>query len=82
MFYEAIYMPQDTKKLSDKALKFIGKKIAIQDGGQEELTPGKSTVVYIASPSFGLIPNYDLKSIASIPLSRWTKLSDTNKQEL
>jgi hypothetical protein len=82
MFYEAIYAPQETKKLNDKALKFVGKQVAIQDGGQEELTPGHSTVVYIASPSFGLIPNHDLKSITSIPLSRWTELADRNKQKL
>lgn len=82
MFYEAIYAPQETAKLSDKALKFVGKQVAIQDGGQEELTPGHATVVYIASPSFGLIPNHDLKSITSIPLSRWTELSERNKKNL
>lgn len=80
MFYEAQYQPQETKKLSDKAKLFVGKKIAVQDGGQEELTPGKKTVVYIASPSFGLIPNYDLNNITSIPYGKWINLSETNKQ--
>lgn len=80
MFYEAQYQPQETKKLSDKAKLFVGKKIAVQDGGQEELTPGKKTVVYIASPSFGLIPNYDLNNITSIPYGKWINLCETNKQ--
>ena len=80
MFYEARYQPQDTKNLSDKAKLFVGKMIAIQDGGQEQLTPGKKTVVYIASPSFGLIPNYDLNNIVSIPYGKWIKLSEENKQ--
>ena len=82
MYYEAIYTPKETKGLNEKALKFVGKLIAIQDGGQEELIPGKSTVVYIASPNIGLIPNHDLKSITSIPLSKWTKLSEQNKLNL
>jgi hypothetical protein len=79
MYYEAFYTPKETKGLGDKALAFVGKLIALQDGGQEELTPGKSTVVYIASPSIGLIPNHDLKKITSIPLTKWNKLAEQNK---
>ena len=79
MYYEAFYTPKATKGLNAKALTFVGKLIALQDGGQEELTPGKSTVVYIASPNIGLIPNHDLKKITSIPLSRWNTLADQNK---
>lgn len=79
MYYEAFYTPKETKGLSDKALAFDGKLIALQDGGQEEFTPGKSTVVYIASPNIGLIPNHDLKRITSIPLSRWNALAEQNK---
>jgi len=81
MFYEAIYRPNDTTQLTDKAKKFIGKRIAVQDGGQDELSPGKIQVVYIAVPSFGLIPNSDLENITSIPYSKWTALTETNKQE-
>ncbi|MBF0202142.1 MAG: hypothetical protein HQK66_12675 [Desulfamplus sp.] len=79
MYYEARYQPQDTTNLSEKAKHFVGKVIALQDGGQEELTPGKKTVVYIASPSFGLIPNGDLVNITSVPLKKWTELSESNK---
>ncbi len=80
MFYEARYQPKETKNLSDKAKLFVGKLIAIQDGGQEQLTPEKKRVVYIASPNFGLIPNYDLNNITSISYGKWIKLSETNKQ--
>ena len=79
MYYEAFYTPKETKGLGDKALAFVGKLIALQDGGQEELTPGKSTVVYIASPNIGLVPNYDLKKITSVPLSSWNALAAQNK---
>ncbi|MBF0203405.1 MAG: hypothetical protein HQK67_03625 [Desulfamplus sp.] len=82
MFYEAQYQPLDTKNLNDKAKLFIGKKIAVQDGGQEELTPRKKTVVYIASPNFGLIPNYDLQNITSISYGKWINLNEANKQLL
>ncbi|MBF0413214.1 MAG: hypothetical protein HQK70_10940 [Desulfamplus sp.] len=82
MFYEAQYQPEETKDLSDKAKLFVGKRIAIQDGGQEQLKPGKKTVVYIASPSFGLIPNYDLNNITSIPYGKWINLSESNKKLL
>ncbi|MBF0468679.1 MAG: hypothetical protein HQK61_07315 [Desulfamplus sp.] len=82
MFYEALYQPQETKNLSDKAKLFVGKKIAVQDGGQEELAPKKRTVVYIASPNFGLIPNYDLNNITSIPYGKWLNLTEANKQLL
>ncbi|MDY0376115.1 MAG: hypothetical protein RBQ72_10355 [Desulfobacterium sp.] len=82
MYYEAFYTPKETKGLNDKALAFVGKLIALQDGGQEELTPGKSTVVYIASPNIGLIPNHHLKRITSIPLSKWNALAEQNKQLL
>lgn len=80
MFYEAVYQPKDTKNLSDKAKLFIGKRIAVQDGGQEETVPGKTQVVYIAVPSFGLIPNSDLQNITSIAYSKWTALSAANRQ--
>lgn len=80
MFYEAEYQPRQPEKISEKAKKFIGTIIAVQDGGQEEIAPGKNQVVYIASPSFGLIPNTDLKDIQSIPYSRWVNLSETNTE--
>ncbi|MDY0220992.1 MAG: hypothetical protein RBR67_07630 [Desulfobacterium sp.] len=79
MYYQAFYTPKETKGLGDKALAFVGKSIALQDGGQEELTPGKSTVVYIASPNIGLIPNHDLKEITSIPLNKWNALAEKNR---
>lgn len=79
MFYEATYQPQEPDSLSEKAKLFIGKRIAIQDGGKEEVTPGEVKVVYIASPNFGLIPNSDLVSTKSIPYSRWTELSEANQ---
>lgn len=79
MFYKAVYKPQNTKGLSDKAKSFIGKHLAIQDGGKEELTPGKAQVVYIASPNIGLIPNTDLENITSIPHNKWFELSEFNK---
>lgn len=79
MYYEAFYTPKETKGLGDNALAFVGKLIALQDGGQEEFTPGKSTVVYIASPSIGIIPNYDLKQITSVPLNKWNVLAEQNK---
>ena len=82
MYYEARYEPQNSENLSDKANVFVGKMIAVQDGGHEELTSGKKTVVYIASPNFGLIPNSDLKNITSIPFSKWTTLSESNNQLL
>ncbi len=82
MFYEAVYQPEDTENLSDKAKLFVGKRIAIQDGGQNEVSPGKIKVVYIAVPSFGLIPNTDLQNITSIPYSKWTELSELNRKEL
>ncbi|SMC44333.1 hypothetical protein SAMN02746065_102127 [Desulfocicer vacuolatum DSM 3385] len=81
MFYEAIYQPRNEDKLSDKAKKFIGRLIAIQDGGQEETAPGKSQVVYIASPNIGIIPNTDLENITSIPNTKWTALSKLNAQD-
>ncbi len=82
MFYEALYQPQGSKKTNDKAKLFVGKTIAVQDGGQEELKSGQKTVVYIASPNIGLIPNSDLMNITSVSLSKWTTLSETNKQLL
>ncbi len=80
MFYEAEYQPREPEKLNKKAKKFIGKTIAVQDGGQEEIGPGKKQVVYIASPNFGLIPNKDLKNINSVPYSRWVNLSEINSE--
>lgn len=82
MYYEARYEPQNSEDLSEKARLFVGRMIAVQDGGREELTPGKKTVVYIASPNLGLIPNSDLKKINSIPFSKWTELSQSNDQLL
>ena len=82
MFYQAVYQPSETEKLSDKAKKFIGKTIAVQDGGQEESKSGASQVVYIAMPNIGLIPNNDLQNTTSIPYSKWTELSELNKAEL
>jgi len=82
MFYKALYQPKDTEKISEKAKKFIGKTIAVQDGGQEETRPGVSQVVYIAMPNFGLIPNQDLQNTTSIPYSKWAELSEINKAEL
>ena len=81
MFYEAIYQPQKTDNLTDKAKQFVGEKIAVQDGGQEEVTPGKVMVVYIASPNIGLIPNCDLVNTTSIPYNRWTELSAANSKK-
>lgn len=80
MFYEAIYQPENEDSVSEKARQFIGKLVAIQDGGQEEVAPGKNKVVYIASPNIGLIPNTDLQNITSVPYSRWTTLSEANAQ--
>ncbi|MFH1154647.1 MAG: hypothetical protein V1793_12600 [Pseudomonadota bacterium] len=79
MFYEAIYKPQQTDRLSERAKIFIGKRIALQDGGKEQLVPGKFQVVYIASPNIGLIPNTDLDNIISIPNNKWTELSEFNR---
>lgn len=81
MFYEAIYQPQNEDALSEKAKKFIGRLIAVQDGGQAKTSPGKSQVVYISSPSIGIIPNTDLENITSIPNIKWTSLSKLNSQE-
>ena len=81
MFYEAIYQPKNEDALSDKAKEFIGRLIAVQDGGQKKTSPGKSQVVYIASPNIGIIPNTDLENITSIPNTKWTTLSKINSQE-
>jgi len=81
MFYEAIYQPKNEDALTDKAKKFIGRLIAVQDGGQEETSPGKTQVVYIASPNIGLIPNTDLDNITSIPHKKWVGLSELNSQD-
>ncbi|MFO7883716.1 MAG: hypothetical protein R6U68_02750 [Desulfobacteraceae bacterium] len=82
MFYKALYQPVDTENISEKAKKFIGKTIAVQDGGQEEIKPGVYQVVYIAVPNFGLIPNRDLQNTTSIPYREWTKLSEDNKTQI
>ncbi len=82
MFYEAIYQPKDIKNIDKNAKKFIGKKIAIQDGGQREISPGKTQVVYIALPNLGVIPNSDLSKITSIPLNKWNELSEVNGKKL
>jgi len=82
MFYEAIYQPQNEDDLSDRAKEFIGRLIAVQDGGQAKTGPGKkSQVVYIASPNIGIIPNTDLQNITSIPNIKWNELSKLNSQE-
>jgi len=82
MYYEALYQPQDSETISDKAKLFVGKTVAVQDGGHKELKPGKKTVVYIASPNFGLIPNSDLVNITSVPYKKWVSISESNEQLL
>lgn len=75
MYYEAEYHPNEKENLSDKADMFIGRKIAIQELGQLEIGKNKKQVFYTAVPYFGMIPNYDLKYIKSIPYWRWIELS-------
>ncbi len=71
MYYEAIYQPRDEDNIKEQAKRYIGKKIALQEGFQKDTTAKKKNVCYIAVPSFGMIPNYDLKDIKSIPFNDW-----------
>ncbi len=82
MFYEAVYKPENTNGLSDKAKMFVGQKIAVQDGGQKQSSSGKLQVVYISTPHIGIIPNSDLENITSIPYAKWIALSEENCKKL
>ncbi len=75
MYYEATYHPRDRENLGDKANMFVDRKIAIQELGQREIGKNRKQVFYTAVPYFGMIPNYDLKKIKSIPYWRWIELS-------
>ena len=75
MYYEAIYRPRDGKKVSSEALVFVGRRIAIQELGQREVGKNKKQVFYTAVPYFGMIPNYDLTNIKSIPYWQWLELT-------
>jgi len=81
MYYSALYQPRNKKKISAKAKHYIGKIIALQDAGQKEVAPGKNQVFYIASPNIGLVPNYDLNNLQSIPFIKWDSIQKANSNE-
>jgi hypothetical protein len=76
MYYEALYQPKSEEKISEKAKIFIGHRIALQEGFQKDTKAKKKQVYYIATPNFGLIPNFDLQNIQSISFIRWKELRD------
>ena len=71
MFYEAIYLPKETEKLSEEARKCVGTLIGIQEGGKILKGPHKGEPSYIPASNFGVIPNVDLQEIRSIPYGKW-----------
>ena len=71
MFYEAIYMPKETEGLNEKAMEKIGSRIGVQEGGKILHGPHKGEPSYIPASKFGVIPNFDLKEIRSIPYGKW-----------
>ncbi|MCP3925489.1 MAG: hypothetical protein GY714_23195 [Desulfobacterales bacterium] len=76
MYYEALYQPKSEEKISPKAKHFIGQRIALQEGFQKDTKAKKKQVYYIATPNFGLIPNFDLQNIKSISFNIWKELRD------
>lgn len=76
MYYEALYQPKSEEKISEKAKIFIGHRIALQEGFQKDTKAKKKQVYYIATPNFGLIPNFDLQNIKSISFNTWKDLRD------
>ncbi len=82
MYYEAIYKPREKSNLPTKAKVFLDKKIAIQELGQREVAKNKKQIFYTAVPYFGMIPNYDLERIRSIPYWRWKDLGRDGEKEL
>ena len=79
MFYEAIYEPSKTEHLNGKAKKYIGKRLALQDGWRLTDGPNKGQYCYIPSLNFGWIPSYDLKGLKNISYSRWKEIHDNSR---
>ena len=79
MFYEAIYEPSKTEHLQGEAKKFIGSKLALQDGGQLMSGPYKGHDCFIPSHHFGLVPACDLKGLRNISYGRWKEIHEESK---
>ena len=79
MFYEAIYEPSKTEHLSGEAKKFMGSKLALQDGWRLTDGPYKGQYCFIPRPCFGLIPACDLKGVKNISYGRWKEIHDNTR---
>ena len=77
MLYEAIYQPLDADTQNSEARKFMGKKIALQEGWRIEKGFYKGQHCYIPSANFGWIPQGDLKNLKNISYARWKELHDS-----
>jgi hypothetical protein len=74
MFYEAVYQPAETKGLTSEAKKFIGKRIALQEGRRLEDGPYQGQYCYVPSFNSGWIPECDLKEMKSISFVQWKQI--------
>ncbi len=77
MFYEAFYHPSETRHLKTDAKKWIGKRLALQEGWRLTDGPHKGQYCYIPSQHFGCIPACDLKSIKNISYVRWREIHES-----
>ena len=76
MFYEAIYEPSKTERLNGMAKKYIGKRLALQDGWRITDGPYEGQYCYIPSLNFGWISASDLKGIKNISYVKWKEIHD------
>ena len=79
MFYEAIYEPSKTEHLNGEAKKFIGTRLALQDGWLLTDGPYKGQYCFIPRPYFDLIPTCDLKGVKNISYGRWKEIQYNSK---
>ena len=78
MFYEAIYEPSETERLNGEADKFIGRRLALQEGWRLMDGTYKGQYCFIPRPNFGLIPACHLKDIKNISYGRWKEILDNS----
>ena len=81
MYYEAIFQPNEGMEYKSESKKFIGKKIALQDGWVIDNGPFKGqNCYYIPNSTIGMIPMEDLQDLKPVSFVKWRELH--NKMEL
>jgi hypothetical protein len=81
VFYEATYQPSKPEDFNADTKKFIGRRIALQDGWKLEDGPNKGEYCYLPSHGFfvAFIPASELKDIQNISYGRWKELNSNLK---